>query len=99
MRDDEFEWDDQLAGETAAAADPDAQPIPPERLTRMGRPLAKVVRHKLKLSLDEFATAYGIPRSVLLARERSEAIPLRPRPPTCGSSSASLSWRGRCRHN
>lgn len=59
----------------AAAADPDAQPIPPDRLTRMGRPLAKVVRHKLRMSREEFAAAYDIPLDVLVKWERQEAEP------------------------
>ena len=47
----------------AALSDPDAQPISPERLAKARRaPLAKVVRHKLRLSREEFSAAYGIPR-------------------------------------
>ena len=59
----------------AALADPDAQPIPPERLARMGRSFAKVVRHKLRMSREEFAAAYGIPPDILRAWERLEAEP------------------------
>ena len=60
----------------AALADPDAQPIPPERLAKMRRPsLAKVVRHRLHLGQETFATAYGIPLDKLRAWERHEAEP------------------------
>ena len=59
----------------AALADPDAQPIPPERLAKMGRSQAKVVRHKLKMSREDFAATYGIPLDTLLAWERLETKP------------------------
>lgn len=59
----------------AAIADPDCQPISPERLAKMGRPLAKVVRHKLKMSREVFAAFYGIPINALTAWERQEAVP------------------------
>ena len=59
----------------AALADPDAQPAAPEQLARGGRPLAKVVRHKLHMSQEEFAAAYGIPLDALTAWERRTAEP------------------------
>jgi putative transcriptional regulator len=59
----------------AALADPDAQPASPEQLARGGRPLAKVVRHKLHMSQEEFAAAYGIPLDALVAWERQQAEP------------------------
>ena len=59
----------------AARAAPDAQPIPPERLARMGRPLAKVVRHQLRMTREDFAAAYGIPLATLVRWERLEAEP------------------------
>lgn len=59
----------------AALADPDAQPIPPERLAKMGRPVAKVVRHKLKMSRETFAATFGIPLDALIAWERQQAEP------------------------
>ncbi|MFM9942729.1 MAG: helix-turn-helix domain-containing protein [Hyphomicrobiaceae bacterium] len=59
----------------AALDDPDAQPIPQERLAKMGRPLVKIVRHKLKLSREEFAEAYGIPLATLISWERQQTEP------------------------
>lgn len=61
--------------EAAALADPDAQPASPEQLARGGRPLAKVVRHRLQMSQEEFAVAYGIPLDVFTAWERRSAEP------------------------
>ena len=59
----------------AALADPDAQPISPERLAKMKRPLAKVVRQRLEMSREEFAAAFGIPLDALIAWERQQAEP------------------------
>ncbi len=59
----------------SALADPDAQPATAEQLARGGRPLAKVVRHKLRMSQEEFAAAYGIPLDALAAWERRQAEP------------------------
>ena len=59
----------------AALADPDAQPASPEQLARGGRPLAKVVRQKLRMSRSEFSTAFGIPLDALDAWERRTAEP------------------------
>jgi len=59
-----------------ALADPDAQPISPERLARWRPPaLCKVVRHKLRMTRFAFAQAYGIPEDTLRAWERHEAEP------------------------
>ena len=41
----------------------------------MGRPLAKQVRHKLRMSREEFAVSYGIPLDALIAWERQQADP------------------------
>ena len=41
----------------------------------MGRSFAKVVRHKLRMSQEKFAAAYGIPPDTLLAWERLESQP------------------------
>ena len=66
--------DDEI--NAAALADPDAQPIPPERLARMRAPsLAKVVRHSVHLSQENFAAAYGIPLETLKSWERHDAEP------------------------
>lgn len=60
----------------AALADPDAQPISPERLAAARRPsLAKKVRHKLRMGRETFASTYGIPPDTLRAWERHEAVP------------------------
>jgi putative transcriptional regulator len=58
-----------------AMADPDAQPASPDQLARGGRPLAKVVRHKLHMSQEEFAAAYGVPLDALMSWERRTAEP------------------------
>jgi putative transcriptional regulator len=48
----------------AALADPDAQPLTPERLAKMRRvPRTKSLRRALGLSQEEFATRYHIPVS------------------------------------
>ena len=50
----------------AALADPDAQPLTPERLTRMKRtPQVKVIRRALGLSQEEFAGRFQIPLRAL----------------------------------
>jgi putative transcriptional regulator len=59
----------------AALSDPDAQPIPPERLAKAFRSFAKVVRHGLRLSREDFAATYGIPLDTLIAWERGHAEP------------------------
>jgi putative transcriptional regulator len=59
--------------QAAAMADPDAQPISPERLAAAAirpRPLAKLIRHKLAMSREDFASAYGVPLDTLIAWER-----------------------------
>ena len=49
----------------AAIADPDAQPLTPERLAHMKRtPQVKVIRRALGLSQEEFSTRFRIPRHV-----------------------------------
>jgi DNA-binding transcriptional regulator YiaG len=59
----------------AALSDPDAQPIPVERLATASRPLCKVVRYKLKMGRETFAAAYGIPLETLVSWERGHAQP------------------------
>ena len=60
----------------AALADPDAQPISPERLATARRPsIAKRVRHKLHMARPRFCETYGIPLDTLIAWERHEAEP------------------------
>jgi putative transcriptional regulator len=62
----------------AALADPDAQPISQERLAAAAmrpRSLAKIVRHKLAMSREDFASAYGIPLDTLAAWERGLVEP------------------------
>jgi putative transcriptional regulator len=60
----------------AALADPDAQPISPERLAAWKPPaLSRFVRHKLRMTRFSFSQAYGIPEEILRAWERHEAEP------------------------
>ena len=66
--------DDEIVA--AALSDPDARPIPPERLAKARRgALAKVVRHKLRMGRESFSETYGIPMETLRAWERHEAEP------------------------
>ena len=60
----------------AALADPDAQPLTNEQPAQMRRPaLVKLVRQRLRLGQDSFATLYGVPLDTLRAWERHEAEP------------------------
>lgn len=60
----------------AALADPDAQPLTPDRLARMRRvPRAKSLRRALGLSQDEFAARYHIPVGTLRDWEQGRFEP------------------------
>jgi putative transcriptional regulator len=60
----------------AALADPDAQPLTPERLAKMRRvPRTKSLRRALGLSQEEFATRYHIPVSTLRDWEQGRFEP------------------------
>jgi putative transcriptional regulator len=60
----------------AALADPDAQPLTPERLAKMRRvPRTKSLRRALGLSQQEFATRYHIPVSTLRDWEQGRFEP------------------------
>jgi putative transcriptional regulator len=60
----------------AALADPDAQPIREEDLSRMPRvPQICVIRRALKLSQEEFAAAYHIPIGTLRDWEQGRKEP------------------------
>jgi putative transcriptional regulator len=60
----------------AALADPDNPPLTDEQLAQFRRPsVAMKVRHKLRMSREAFATAYGIPLETLQAWERRHAEP------------------------
>lgn len=65
----EAEWDPPMSYEEidiAARADPDAQPLTEEQLSRMRRiPYARHVRIKLGLSQEQFAERFGIPIGTL----------------------------------
>jgi putative transcriptional regulator len=62
--------------EAAALADPDAQPLTPERLAKMRRvPRAKTVRRALGLSQEEFALRYHIPVRTLRDWEEGSIEP------------------------
>jgi putative transcriptional regulator len=57
-------------------ADPDAQPLTPERLAKMHRvPRTKSLRRALGLSQEEFATRYHIPVSTLRDWEQGRFEP------------------------
>ena len=63
----------------AAVADPDAQPLTPERLARMKRtPQVKVIRRALGLTQEEFSSRYRIPLGTLRDWEQGRAIPDQP---------------------
>ena len=60
----------------AALADPDAQPLTPERLAKMRRvPRTKSLRRALGLSREEFATRYHIPMATLRDWEQGRFEP------------------------
>ena len=60
----------------AAFADPDCPPSTPEQLVRMRRITpARHARMKLRMTLEGFADAYGIPVETLRAWERHQAEP------------------------
>jgi len=60
----------------AALADPDAQPLTPERLARMRRtPQVKVIRRALDLSQEEFAKRFRIPLGTLRDWEQGRKEP------------------------
>jgi putative transcriptional regulator len=60
----------------AALADPDAQPLTPERLARMKQtPRLKVIRRALGLTQEEFAARFQIPLGTLRDWEQGAAQP------------------------
>jgi putative transcriptional regulator len=60
----------------AALADPDAQPLTPERLAQMKRtPQVKVIRRALGLSQEEFAARFRIPLGTLRDWEQGRKDP------------------------
>lgn len=60
----------------AALTDPDNPPLTDEQLAQFRRPSAAMkVRHKLRMSREAFAAAYGIPLGTLQAWERHQAEP------------------------
>lgn len=66
--------DDEVTA--CALADPDAQPLTAEQSVKMRRIApARFIRMKLRMTLDGFAAAYGIPVDTLRAWERHEAEP------------------------
>jgi len=63
----------------AALADPDAQPLTEERLSRMKRvPRARTLRRALGLSQEEFAARYHIPLGTLRDWEQGRSEPDQP---------------------
>ena len=62
--------------ERRALADPDAQPLTPERLARMQRvPQVRVLRINLGMTQEEFASAYGLSLATLRDWEQSRSEP------------------------
>jgi putative transcriptional regulator len=60
----------------AALADPDAQPLTPERLARMKQtPRLKIIRRALGLTQEEFAARFQIPLGTLRDWEQGAAEP------------------------
>jgi putative transcriptional regulator len=60
----------------AALADPDAQPLTPEKLARMKQtPRLKIIRRALGLTQEEFATRFQIPLGTLRDWEQGAAEP------------------------
>jgi putative transcriptional regulator len=60
----------------AALADPDAQPLTPERLAAMRRtPQVRVIRRALGLSQEEFSTRFHIPLGTLRDWEQGRKDP------------------------
>jgi putative transcriptional regulator len=60
----------------AALADPDAQPLTPERLKRMvPTPRLKIIRRALGLTQEEFAARFQIPLGTLRDWEQGAAQP------------------------
>lgn len=69
----------RAAVESAAVADPDAQPLSPTDLKRMKRtPQAKIIRRALGMTQEEFAAKYHIPLGTLRDWEQGRAVPDRP---------------------
>ena len=65
----------------AALADPDAQPLTPERLAHMKRtPQVKVIRRALGLSQEEFAARFRIPARHVAGLGTGTQRPRRRRP-------------------
>ena len=63
----------------AALADPDAQPLTEERLSRMKRvPRTRTLRRALGLSEEEFAARYHIPLGTLRDWEQGRSEPDQP---------------------
>jgi putative transcriptional regulator len=63
----------------AALADPDAQPLTDERLSRMKRvPRARTLRRALGLTQEEFAARYHIPLGTLRDWEQGRSEPDQP---------------------
>jgi len=67
------------AVETAARADPDAQPLTESDLKRMTRtPQARIIRRALELTQEEFASRFHIPLGTLRDWEQGRATPDQP---------------------
>ena len=59
-----------------ARSDPDAQPLAPDRLSRMRRvPRVKVMRQRLGMTQVEFAEAFHLPLTTLRDWEQHRSVP------------------------
>lgn len=60
----------------AARADPDAQPLTPDQMSRMRRVSpVKVLRHRLDMTQTQFSDAFGIPLGTLRDWEQHRSQP------------------------
>ncbi len=70
---------DAMTGEeshAAALSDPDAQPLTPEKISRLRRvPQVRIIRRALGLSQEEFAARFHIPVATLRDWEQSRKEP------------------------
>ena len=77
----------------AALADPDCQPLTPERMARMKEiPRIKIIRRALRLSQEEFSDRYCIPSAPSATGSRGVTNPTPRAEHTCMSSPTNRKW-------
>jgi putative transcriptional regulator len=61
----------------AALGDPDNPPLTPKELERLSRniPNTRYIRRQLKLSIEEFASAFGFPVGIVRDWEKGKRVP------------------------